>query len=49
MKLNAEEAEDKIIREEEDSGWIIFIYLQRLKGGIKTGSQGMHMVAKQVK
>lgn len=48
-KLNAEAAEDKMIREEEDSGWIIFIYVKRLKGRIKTGSQRMLMVAKQVK
>ena len=37
-KLNAEEAGDKMIREEEDSGWLIFIYAKRLKDRIKTGS-----------
>lgn len=48
-KLNAEAAEDKMITEEKDSGWIVFIYVKRLKGRIKTGSQRMRVVAKQVK
>lgn len=33
-KLNTEEAEEKMISEEADSGWII--YVKRLKGRIKT-------------
>jgi len=38
-----------MIRKEEDSGWIIFVDIKRFKGRIKTGSQRMCMVAKQVK
>lgn len=47
-KLNAEEAEDKMISEEEDSAWIIFIYVKRLKGRIKTGSQRICLVGKHI-
>lgn len=38
-----------MISKEEDSGWIIFIYVKRLKGRIKTGSQSMCVVAKLLK
>lgn len=48
-KLNTEDDEEKITREEEDSEWIIFIYVKRLEGRIKTGSQRMCLAAKQVK
>lgn len=48
-KLNTEEDEEKIIREDEDSGWIIFVDVETLEGRIKTGSQRMCLAAKQVK
>lgn len=45
--LNTEEDEEKMIREENDFGWIIFVYVKRLKGRIKTGKEWAWLPIKQ--